>query len=122
VLSVLCSVNLLLLKGRVHLPQKDQQAIGSEQLIGVVVDCLKRSMPKDLPVEHRGDYEKNLRDAIDNLHRLEYGLDVNLYFDRVNHFEFTSGCVLFDLLAVDLVHGWIVPSSDTAFKYIAVSE
>jgi len=111
-------VNILLLKGRVQLPQKDQKAIGSEQLIGVVVDCLKRSMPKDLPVEHRADYEKNLRDAIDSLHGLEFGLDVNLYFDKVDHFEFTTGCVLLDLLALNLVHGWIIPESDPAYKYI----
>ena len=39
--------------------------------------------------------------------QLQTGLDVNVRYDSVKGFEFTSEIVIFDLLNVPLYHGWL---------------
>ena len=36
------------------------------------------------------------------------GLDVNVRFRNIDDFEFTQECAIFDLLDIQLVHGWLV--------------
>lgn len=78
--------------------------------------------------------QQNIADAIDLLPRLATGIDVNIKFRRLNSFsppvpcgyylfltlinmqemcriddfEFTRECAIFDLLDIPLYHGWIV--------------
>lgn len=78
--------------------------------------------------------QQNIADAIDLLPRLTTGIDVNIKFRRlilchmflllicrnsyhnqdslhgcrIDDFEFTPECAIFDLLDIPLYHGWIV--------------
>uniref|UniRef100_A0A0R3PJ17 Ubiquitin carboxyl-terminal hydrolase n=1 Tax=Angiostrongylus costaricensis TaxID=334426 RepID=A0A0R3PJ17_ANGCS len=53
------------------------------------------------------NYDKNLEDVINLLPDLGRGLDVNIRFRNVTDFEFTPALSLFDLLRVNLYHGWL---------------
>ncbi|KAL4572064.1 hypothetical protein LXL04_018833 [Taraxacum kok-saghyz] len=52
--------------------------------------------------------QQNISDAIDLLPQLTTGIDVNIKFTRINDFELTRECAIFDLLDIPLYHGWIV--------------
>ncbi|KAL7167393.1 hypothetical protein ACSBR2_037955 [Camellia fascicularis] len=56
--------------------------------------------------------QQNIADAIDLLPRLATGIDVNIKFRRIDDFEFTRECAIFDLLDIPLYHGWIVDPQD----------
>ncbi|KAF8380380.1 hypothetical protein HHK36_027865 [Tetracentron sinense] len=56
--------------------------------------------------------QQNISDAIDLLPRLATGIDVNIQYRRVDDFEFTPECAIFDLLDIPLYHGWIVDPQD----------
>ena len=74
----------------------------------------------------RKDYDMNVNEAISTLPKMQTGLDVNVKFKgyffllndknlrlyRIKDFEYTSECVIFDLLDIDLVHGWLVDPED----------
>ena len=64
--------------------------------------------PKNLDPRQRLDYETNVREAIDLLPKLQTGLDVNVKFSSVSDFEYTKGCIVFDLFNIALYHGWLV--------------
>ncbi|GFP86497.1 protein fam63a, partial [Phtheirospermum japonicum] len=57
--------------------------------------------------------QQNIADAIDLLPRLTTGIDVNIKFRRIDDFEFTRECAIFDLLDIPLYHGWIVDPQDS---------
>ncbi len=42
-------------------------------------------------------------DVITNLEKMKEGLDVNIFFDRVDHYEFTEEMAIFDVLKVSLM-------------------
>ncbi len=62
--------------------------------------------------EFRANLQHNLSDAIALLPKLCSGLDVNVRFDGVRSIEFTGETAVFDLLGIDLVHGWLVDPQD----------
>eukprot|EP01117_Protostelium_nocturnum_P008456 TRINITY_DN3026_c0_g1_i3.p1 TRINITY_DN3026_c0_g1~~TRINITY_DN3026_c0_g1_i3.p1 ORF type:complete len:385 (-),score=141.31 TRINITY_DN3026_c0_g1_i3:133-1287(-) len=62
--------------------------------------------------EMAADYRKNLSDAISLLPKLQYGMDINVKFKGCQEIEYTPECVIFDLLGIDLVHGWTVDPTD----------
>lgn len=43
--------------------------------------------------------------------KLNVGLDVNLRFNSPTAFEATRELTVFDLLGIDLVHGWVVSTA-----------
>ncbi|KAL0343676.1 UNVERIFIED_CONTAM: Ubiquitin carboxyl-terminal hydrolase MINDY-1 [Sesamum angustifolium] len=57
--------------------------------------------------------QQNIADAIDLLPRLTTGIDVNIKFQRIDEFEFTPECAIFDLLDIPLYHGWIIDPQDS---------
>lgn len=86
--------------------------------------------------------QQNIADAIDLLPRLATGIDVNIKFRRfdillfslvihchsftlldqkysdtcrIDDFEFTRECAIFDLLDIPLYHGWIVDPQVSTF-------
>jgi hypothetical protein len=65
------------------------------------------AVPKNVPSAERLNYEQNMHDAISLLPKLQTGLDVNVRFTSVSDFEYTSSCVIFDLLDITLYHGWL---------------
>jgi len=50
----------------------------------------------------QANHEQNVADAIATLPQLLIGLDVNVRFRNVTDFEFTSNCIIFDLLQINL--------------------
>ncbi|OQR98938.1 FAM63B-like [Thraustotheca clavata] len=62
---------------------------------------------------HFSEAEKaTVQEVIDLIPSLYVGLDVNVQFHGVDAFEYTSALAIFDLLAMRLVHGWIVDPQD----------
>jgi hypothetical protein len=62
--------------------------------------------------EFKANLQHNLSDAIALLPKLCSGLDVNVRFDGVRSIEFTGETAVFDLLSIDLVHGWLLDPQD----------
>ena len=58
--------------------------------------------------DYRANTQQNIADAIAQLPKLATGIDVNVGFTSVRAFEFTQETVIFDLLDVRLLHGWLV--------------
>ena len=64
--------------------------------------------------EYGANLQANLSDAISLLPKLTTGIDVNVRFDGIRSFEYTDELSVFDLLGLDLVHGWLVDPQDPA--------
>eukprot|EP00003_Mantamonas_plastica_P031003 TRINITY_DN787_c0_g1_i4.p1 TRINITY_DN787_c0_g1~~TRINITY_DN787_c0_g1_i4.p1 ORF type:complete len:691 (-),score=214.00 TRINITY_DN787_c0_g1_i4:459-2306(-) len=60
------------------------------------------------------NWQAHLEEAIAMLPKLKNGLDVNVRFNGCDQFEYTAECVVFDLLNIELLHGWCVEEGDTA--------
>jgi len=102
---LLAIVNVLLLRGKLTLPQ-GCEVISAEQLLEFLADLLISLSPgsnNPLP-----DFQHNINDAIAILPKLQTGLDVNVRFTGVKDFEYTPECIIFDLLGISLYHGWLV--------------
>eukprot|EP00090_Calanus_glacialis_P020217 TRINITY_DN3109_c0_g1_i2.p1 TRINITY_DN3109_c0_g1~~TRINITY_DN3109_c0_g1_i2.p1 ORF type:complete len:509 (-),score=176.69 TRINITY_DN3109_c0_g1_i2:179-1705(-) len=102
---LLAIVNVLLLRGKLALPE-GCQVISAEQLLEYLADLLISLTPdsqNSLP-----DFQHNMNDAIAILPKLQTGLDVNVKFTGVRDFEYTPECIIFDLLNISLYHGWLV--------------
>merc|ERR1719233_2632735 len=102
---LLAIVNVLLLRGKLSLPE-GCQVISAEQLLEYLADLLISLSPSNqnsLP-----DFQHNINDAIAIVPKLQTGLDVNVKFTGVTDFEYTPECIIFDLLNIPLYHGWLV--------------
>lgn len=65
---------------------------------------------------YRANLQFNLADAISMLPQLTTGIDVNVKFNNIKGLEFTAEVAVFDLLGIDLVHGWVVDPQDVATR------
>lgn len=41
------------------------------------------------------------------------------YFFRLTDFEYTTGLVIFDVIGVELIHGWLVPEAHPNYSIIS---
>lgn len=41
------------------------------------------------------------------------------YFFRLTDFEYTSGLVIFDVIGVELIHGWLIPETHPNYNIIS---
>eukprot|EP00484_Ammonia_sp_Unknown_P018328 CAMPEP_0197034620 /NCGR_PEP_ID=MMETSP1384-20130603/12678_1 /TAXON_ID=29189 /ORGANISM="Ammonia sp." /LENGTH=506 /DNA_ID=CAMNT_0042464569 /DNA_START=24 /DNA_END=1544 /DNA_ORIENTATION=+ len=57
---------------------------------------------------------QNIEDCIKLFPKLEEGLDINIKFSDVDHFEFTPAVAMFDSYNIRLLHGWVVDPQNTA--------
>lgn len=112
---LLSIVNILLLRGKLSLPE-GCEVISAEQLLEYLADLLlSLPSPKVTTDQRVLDFQHNMNDAIAILHKLQTGLDVNVKFTGVEHFEYTPECIIFDLLGIRLYHGWLVdPQTEAA--------
>jgi hypothetical protein len=55
---------------------------------------------------------KLLEDAMHILPNLNQGMDVNVKFESVDAFEYTTQLSVFEVLGIPIVHGWIVDPND----------
>ncbi|XP_003370511.1 conserved hypothetical protein, partial [Trichinella spiralis] len=98
---LLAIVNLLFLRGRLTLPP-GTELVTARQLMNQIGETF---IQFGFNGNHRQDFEQNLFDAFSVLPKLSTGLDVNVKFSGVFDFEYTSECIVFDLLNIRLCHG-----------------
>ncbi|KAI8500724.1 Ubiquitin carboxyl-terminal hydrolase MINDY-2 [Branchiostoma belcheri] len=92
---------------KVQLPP-GTEVVTSDQLMDYLGDCILSSAPKNCTEGQLLNYEQNFHDAMSVFHKLQTGLDVNVKFTGVRHFEYTPECIVFDLLGIALYHGWLI--------------
>lgn len=113
---ILAIFNILLLRGQVQLPHAVGEVSQSkvlQMLAEYLLDknqALEDSMSTNDTVKANLQY--NLADSISMLPRLTTGVDVNVRFNDIRGIEFTADVAVFDLLGIDLVHGWLVDPQD----------
>ncbi|VDO70902.1 unnamed protein product [Heligmosomoides polygyrus] len=113
-------VNVLALKGLARLPASGH--VTRDALTHLIADVLLQMRPDNMNSHVESNYNRNLDDVINLLPDLGRGLDVNVKYElflfasvltnlkgfrHVTDFEFTPALSLFDLLRVNLYHGWI---------------
>ncbi|XP_042043405.1 ubiquitin carboxyl-terminal hydrolase MINDY-1-like isoform X1 [Salvia splendens] len=105
--------NVLSLKNSLSL-SLDTPEVSQDKLLSLVADRLINSNSKidNKDAGYVKNQQQNITDAIDLLPRLTTGIDVNIKFRRIDDFEFTPECAIFDLLDIPLYHGWIVDPQD----------
>ncbi|KAK6050204.1 hypothetical protein COOONC_12290, partial [Cooperia oncophora] len=81
--------------------------ITRDALTHLIADALLQMRPDNMASHVESNYDRNLDDVINLLPDLGRGLDVNVRFRHVTDFEFTPALSLFDLLRVNLYHGWL---------------
>ncbi|KAL2516809.1 ubiquitin carboxyl-terminal hydrolase MINDY-1 [Abeliophyllum distichum] len=110
---LLAICNVLLLKNSLNL-SPDIAEVSQEKLLSLIAERLidSNSNINDKDAGYAENQQQNISDAIDLLPRLTTGIDVNIKFRRIDDFEFTRECAIFDLLDIPLYHGWIVDSQD----------
>ncbi|VFR02249.1 unnamed protein product [Cuscuta campestris] len=110
---LLAICNVLLLKNNISL-SPDVAEVSQEKLLSLVADRLidSNSNINNKDAGYIENQQQNIADAIDLLPRLTTGIDVNIKFTRIDDFEFTRECAIFDLLDIPLYHGWIVDPQD----------
>eukprot|EP00667_Euglena_gracilis_P013855 EG_transcript_14328 len=112
-LIALC--NVLLLKGLINI-HPDHAIVTFSHLSNLLVDYL---VDANIVGQDNANLAYNVNDVIGFMPSLQYGLDVNVKFSSIVDFEFTQNHLVFDLLNVRLVHGWLVdPQDATATKVI----
>ncbi|XP_075505837.1 uncharacterized protein LOC142542855 isoform X2 [Primulina tabacum] len=106
---LLAICNVLSLKNSLNL-SPDIPEVSQEKLLSLVAERLidSNSNIENKDTGYVENQQQNIADAIDLLPRLTTGIDVNLKFRRIDDFEFTRECAIFDLLDIPLYHGWIV--------------
>ncbi|KAK1436194.1 hypothetical protein QVD17_01972 [Tagetes erecta] len=110
---LLAICNVLLLRNNLNL-SADVAEVSQEKLLSLVAERLidSNSNVDNKDAGYIENQQQNIADAIDLLPRLTTGIDVNLKFTRIDDFEFTRECAIFDLLDIPLYHGWIVDPQD----------
>uniref|UniRef100_A0A2P2M4Y4 MINDY deubiquitinase domain-containing protein n=1 Tax=Rhizophora mucronata TaxID=61149 RepID=A0A2P2M4Y4_RHIMU len=110
---LLAICNVLLLRNNLNL-SPDMSEVSQEKLLSLVAERLidSNSNVNNKDAGYVENQQQNIADAIDSLPRLATGVDVNIKFRRIDDFEFTSECAIFDLLDIPLYHGWIVDPQD----------
>ncbi|XP_074591567.1 uncharacterized protein LOC141847424 isoform X1 [Curcuma longa] len=110
---LLAICNVLLLRNNISL-SLDASEVSLQKLLSLVAERLidSNSNVQDKGDEYVNNQQQNISDAIDLLPRLATGIDVNLHFRKIDDFEFTRECAIFDLLDIGLYHGWIVDPQD----------
>ncbi|CAI9288923.1 unnamed protein product [Lactuca saligna] len=110
---LLAICNVLLLRNNMNL-SSDVGEVSQEKLLSLVAERLidSNSNVNNKDAGYVENQQQNIADAIDLLPRLTTGIDVNLKFTRIDDFEFTRECAIFDLLDIPLYHGWIVDPQD----------
>ncbi len=104
---LLAIANVLLLRGHIKIPDTFTE-VSIEQIIQLIAtrifDANSTNMSADL--------QKNIEDVISILPQLQKGLDVNVKFRHTRDYEFTREIAIFDILGINLFHGWLCNSDE----------
>ncbi|XP_069734567.1 ubiquitin carboxyl-terminal hydrolase MINDY-1 isoform X2 [Phaenicophaeus curvirostris] len=104
---LLAIMNILFLQWKVKLPPQ-KEVVTAEELMAHLGDCILSTQPREPSEGLQLNFQQNIHDTMMVLPKLSTGLDVNVRFTGVSHFEYTPECIVFDLLNVPLYHGWLV--------------
>lgn len=118
---LLAICNILFLTGKLHV-HADYGGINNSDLLTMLSDYLSSLKPPPLIAADKGllaNYKQNVNDALKVLPKLSAGLDINVKFTGIKDMEFTQECIIFDVLNMNLVHGWIVDPQDASWKVVA---
>jgi len=107
--------NVLLLRHKLSL-HPDMSSVTFQDLVSLIGDYMLEltSSADDYDDERLVNLRRNLDDAMALFPKLQRGLDVNVRFTSVDAFEFSEDLLIFDLLDVRLLHGWLVDPQDHA--------
>lgn len=120
---LLAAANALLLKKDISLPLSAIRA-GVASIDDVVNVLAERALVSSTSTAKHHDSHSTSHYYLDDLMqafpKLQYGMDVNPKFTQgVNGVEYTSALTAFDLLNVELVHGWLLdPQDDATFQLV----
>jgi hypothetical protein len=106
---LLAAANALLLKGMLTLPQKIIRAnvASIDDIINLLAERALKGQSNNPDSSHHID------DLLQLFPALQFGMDVNPKFTLgCCAYEFTRGLSAFDLMGVELVHGWLIDAQD----------
>ncbi|CAI5722152.1 unnamed protein product [Hyaloperonospora brassicae] len=113
---LLAIANVLLLRGQLTLEGVVTSfgVVSAHDLMQLVHRRLLETNP---PLSHASELqrltqEKTLDDVVGLLPSMLEGLDVNVRFHNIKDFEYTVACAVFDMLDMELVHGWLLDDQD----------
>ncbi|XP_031477739.1 uncharacterized protein LOC116248869 isoform X1 [Nymphaea colorata] len=91
----------------------DASEIPQQRLLHLVGErLLDTNNAENKDAGYMKNQQQNIADAFELVPSLATGIDVNVRFRNIHDFEFTPVCAIFDLLEIDLVHGWIIDPQD----------
>ena len=111
---LLAIANVLILRGGIHI-HPDIAEISFEDLTARMAEYMldQSATLSETDEVLRANQQRNIADGMALFPKLQRGLDVNVGFTRVDAFEYSEDQVIFDLLSVRLVHGWLEPLVET---------
>lgn len=113
---ILAIFNILLLQGKIQLPTHVGE-VSQSKVVQMLAEYLldkNQALEDNISMSEstKANLQYNLADAISLLPRLTTGVDINVRFNDIRGVEFTADVAVFDLLGIDLVHGWLVDPQD----------
>lgn len=108
---LLAIANILSLRNMLNLPPRSRESVDLRTLTSLVADQLL-SMPSSVNSAHEQDLRANVDACLSVLGHLSSGLDVNPRFNDCEGFEATQELTVFDLLGINIMHGWLVDPVD----------
>ncbi|CAF1335830.1 unnamed protein product [Rotaria sp. Silwood1] len=114
---LLAIANILLLRQRIRL-NPNAGAISTERVIAMIAEYILQIDTTKYSNEYRANYEHNVAETLAILPKFQTGLDFNLKFNGVDKFEYTKECIVFDLLDIQLFHGWVIDPQNNELQKI----
>lgn len=106
---LLAIANCLILTNRVTFP--DQRYVGLNSLVAKIAEVSLTGSHSKLQVQDDA-HNMQMDSVLQTIPKLIRGLDLNVQFTAVNAMEFTSELCVFDVLGIDVLHGWLVDPQD----------
>lgn len=104
---MLAAANVLLLRGTVSLPTK---CVRDE--VATIDDVV--NMLAEYVLGHNHSHHHHINEMLTHFPMLQFGMDVNPKFtEGPSGVEYTMDVTAFELMNIELVHGWLIDTNDT---------
>ena len=110
--------NVLLLRGDISIHPDVPEISFSELCARLGEFMLESNVLSESNAELAANQRQNLSDGMALFPKLLRGLDVNVRFTSIDAFEYSEDQVIFDLLNVRLLHGWLADPQDAQSREI----
>ena len=127
---LLAAANCLLLKGAISLPPSivvgQAGVVTIDQLINILAEKVlvgnHNPGKQEEQQSQQSQQEHHIQEVLTVFPSLQFGMDVNPKFtDGCSGVEYTLELNAFDLLHVELVHGWLIDPTDVEYDLIYLS-